>query len=171
MNTQPSFQDHFETQLDVDAPPAQVFALLDDHRRLAAHMTKASWMMAGSHMRIDMDEKEGHAAGSKIALNGTVLGLPLMVEEVVTEYGPPYSKAWQTIGMPRLLVIGPYRMGFSLSGQQGGSRLRVFIDYSPPNKGVSHLLGRLFGTWYARWCTNRMARDAAEHFQTRRASS
>ena len=166
-------QAHFETQVEIDAPPAKVFGLLDDHRRMASHMTESSWMMAGSHMTIEMDEKGGRAVGSKITLRGKILGLPLMVEEVVTEYDPPHSKAWKTIGTPRLVVVGPYGMGFSLSPRQsGGSLLRVFIDYSPPNEGgASRLLGRLFGKSYARWCTNRMARDAATQFQTRRGAS
>ena len=164
-------QHHFETQVEVDAPPAEVFDLLDDHRRLSAHMTKSSWMMAGSHMTIDMDEKQGRAAGSIITLSGRILSLSLNVKEVVTEYDYPNSKAWKTIGSPRLLVIGSYRMGFSLSSRQCGSLLRVFIDYSLPSQGVSRFLGRVFGKSYARWCTNRMARDAVMHFQTHRGSS
>ena len=122
-------------------------------------------------MTIDMDEKQGRAVGSKVTLSGSILGLSLIVEEVITEYEAPYTKAWKTIGSPRLLVIGSYSMGFSLSPRQGGSLLRVFIDYSPPSDGASRLLGRLFGKSYARWCTNRMARDATLHFQTRRGSS
>jgi hypothetical protein len=31
----------------------------------------------------------------------------------------------------------------------------------------SRWLGRLFGHYYARWCTQRMAEDAARHFQKR----
>ena len=163
------FQNRFETQAEVEAPPAEVFEFLDDHRRLSAHMTKPSWMMAGSHMTIDMDEKQGRALGSKITLGGRILGLALNVEEVVIEYNAPYTKAWKTIGSPRLLVIGSYSMGFSLSLREGGSLLRVFIDYSPPSEGAARLLGRIFGKLYARWCTNRMARDAAMHFNTRRS--
>jgi hypothetical protein len=171
MNNQALCQDHFETQVEIDAPPAEVFDLLDDQRRLSAHMMESSWMMAGSRMTIDIDEKLGRAVGSKITLSGRVLGLSLIVEEVVTTYDPPSSKSWQTIGSPRLLVIGPYRMGFSLSPLQGGSLLRVFIDYSLPGAGASGVLGRVFGRAYAKWCTNRMARDAAKHFQTRQGST
>ena len=171
MNNQGLLQEHFETQAAVNAPPAEVFELLDDHRRMVAHMTKSSWMMAGSHMTIDMDEKQGRAVGSKITLSGKILGLPLRVEEVVTEYAPPYAKSWKTIGSPRLLIMGSYGMGFALSLRQDGSQLRIFIDYSLPNEGVSRLLGRLLGKSYAKWCTNRMARDATKHFQTCRGIS
>ena len=36
---------HFEAKDEVGPPPTAVFVLLDDHRRLSAHMTKSSWMM------------------------------------------------------------------------------------------------------------------------------
>lgn len=122
-------------------------------------------------MAIEMDEKQGCAVGSKITLSGTILGLSLRVEEVVAEYDPPNAKTWRTVGSPRLLIIGAYSMGFSLSPRHGGSLLRVFIDYSPPSEGALRLLGRLFGKSYARWCTKRMARDATMHFNTRRGHS
>lgn len=175
MNTemagQTIFQHHFETQVEIAAPPAEVFDLLDDHRRLAVHMTESSWMMAGSRMTIESDEKQGRTVGSKITLSGRILGLPLMVEEVVIEHNPPYAKSWQTIGSPRLLLVGPYHMGFVLFPRPDGSLLRVFIDYSLPEAGVSAVLGRIFGRLYARWCTNRVARDAAKHFQAHRGKS
>ena len=155
---------HFETEVEIDASPEELFDLLDDHRRLSAHMTKRSWMMAGSQMTIEMDEKQGRALGSKISLSGKILGLSLKVEEVVTEYDRPHSKAWKTVGSPRLLVIGQYGMGFSLAARGERSLLRVYIDYSPPHTGVSRLLARLFGKSYAKWCTNRMAHDASVHF-------
>lgn len=168
MNDKAPLRNHFETHAEVEAPPAEVFDLLGDHRRMVAHMTESSWMLAGSHLTIQMDENQGRAVGSTIALSGKILGLLLSVEEVVTEYDPPHAKAWETIGSPRLLVIGSYRMGFALSSRQAGSLLRVFIDYSLPDEGVTRLLGLLLGKSYARWCTKRMARDAAKHFQTPR---
>ena len=171
MNNKSLLPHHFETQVEVDALPIEVFDFLDDHRRLSAHMTEPSWQMAGSSMTIGMDEKQGRALGSRITLSGSILGLSLEVEEVVTQYNPPFSKAWETVGSPRLLVIGPYGMGFSVSARQGGSLLRVFIDYSPPGAGAARVLGQLFGKSYARWCTQRMVRDAMVHFNARRSHS
>jgi hypothetical protein len=168
MNNQALLAHHFETQVEIDAPPVEVFDFLDDHRRLLAHMTEPSWQMAGSSMTIGMDKNQGRALGSRITLSGRILGLSLQVEEVVTKYNPPHSKTWETVGTPRLLVIGPYAMGFALSPRQGGWLLCVFIDYSPQGEGFCHLLGRLFSKSYAKWCTNRMACDAALHFSARR---
>ncbi len=152
---------HHRSEVDVDADARSLFALLDDHRRLAGHMEKPSLMMAGATMRVDTDALHGQAVGSVIRVNGRVLGMNLAVEEVVTERVPPLHKTWETRGEPRLLVIGPYRMGFTIAPQGDRSRLVVFIDYQLPPRGFAHGLGLLFGRAYAAWCTRRMATDAA----------
>lgn len=158
---------HCETTVNVDASPSEAFALLDDHRRLSAHMSKRSWMMAGSRMSIDMDDARGQAAGSRIRLSGTVLGLKLWVDEIVTERIPPMRKVWETTVPPRLLIIGSYQMGYSIERQGPHSRLVVFIDYALPEGFFCHWLGLMFGRFYAQWCTSRMANDAAAHFAAR----
>ncbi len=160
----PPLRFHEEAVVQVAASPQQVFDVLNDHRRLAAHMEKPSVMMAGATMHIETDARKGQALGSVIALTGRVLGLRLSVTEQVSEYAPPLRKAWETTGAPQLLVIGPYRMGFSLTPARAGSQLRVWIDYDAPAGGWSRWLGRLLGRSYARWCVQRMAADAAQAF-------
>ena len=161
----PALPFHFESDIDVNAPADAVFALLDDHSRLSAHMTQPSWMMAGSVMTLKFDAAIGRAEGAKISLHGRVLGVPLSVEEIVIERNPPSRKVWSTIGRTQLVVIGSYRMGFEIVPSVQSSHLRVFIDYAYPDGPISYWLGRLFGTFYARWCTQRMTDDAAMHFR------
>lgn len=158
------FQLHREALADIAADPAAVFAVLDDHRRLSAHMEKPSLMMAGATMKTELDSLRGQAAGSVIRMKGVMLGVSLHVEEVVTHHMPPFRKIWETRGQPRLLVIGHYRMGFELSPIAVGARLRVWIDYSPPAGFAGRWLGKLLGQLYADWCVTRMARDAIEFF-------
>jgi hypothetical protein len=155
---------HAENSVQVDASAAALFAYLDDHRNLSAHMSKSSWMMVGSSMSLDLDEADGRATGSRISLRGRVLGLPLSVDEVVTVRAPPARKTWQTVGRPKLVVIGPYRMGFEITPDGDKAALRVFIDYALPEPPASTWPGRMFGGAYARWCTSRMTSDAAAHF-------
>jgi hypothetical protein len=154
------------SEADVAAQPEELFALLDDHARLASHMEKPTLMTMGSVFHIETDSLRGRTMGSVIRMSGTVLGARLSVEEVVTEYRPPLSKAWETSGEPRLLVVGAYRMGFDIAPRDGGSRLTVFIDYNLPAHGISRLLGRMFGQWYASWCTRRMTEDAVSSFRS-----
>jgi hypothetical protein len=171
---QPNFPHHAESQGQVQAPAGPVFEHLDDHTRMSVHMNQRSWLMGWSRMKLSLDEQAGRATGSRMHLEGRVLGVQLSLEEVVTEHRPPARKVWMTVGAPRLLVIGAYRMGFVLvaagaGGQGAGSEhvtLTVFIDYALPEQGLSRLLGRIFGRWYARWCTQRMVTDAQAAFAT-----
>src|SRR5215211_4920795 len=151
------YSHHEESSVVIDAPPEQVFGALDDHRRLSSHMNAPSWRTAGAKMKTLVDEQLGRSVGSHIALRGRVLGIRLFVEEVITAHEPPRRKSWETIGSPRLLVIGPYRMSFEVDRAVTGTHLRVSIDYELPARGIARVLGRLFGGIYARWCTRQMA--------------
>jgi hypothetical protein len=106
------FPFHFESKVEVNASADAVFLFLDDPKRLSAHMSKSSWMMAGSRMLIELDAAEGRSVGSTIRLSGGMLSISIGVEEAVTERTPPLRKVWETKGAPRLLVIGHYRMGY-----------------------------------------------------------
>ena len=157
---------HCESIRIVAGTAESVFSLLDDHNRLAGHMSQTSWMMAGTKMNIELDAAKGRATGSRIELRGRVLGVSIHVAEVVTEHQPPHRKAWETTGTPRLLVIGHYMMGFEIAPQGPSSRLRVFIDYDLPARVPERWLGFLLGGFYARWCTQSMANDAAAYFSS-----
>jgi hypothetical protein len=56
--------------------------------------------------------------------------------------------------------MGGYRMGFDVTPDPAGSRLRVFIDYATREGWIA----RGLGTWYARWCVEHMVQDAVRHF-------
>jgi hypothetical protein len=161
-----SYPFHAESSTRIRASAERVFAHLDDHSRLSAHMARRSWRMGWGRMYLQLDERRGRAVGSRIRLEGRVFGVRLALEEVVVEYEPPTRKVWETVGTPRLLVIGSYRMGFSLAPAAGATRaedeatLTVFVDYALPARGVSRILGRLFGRAYAQWCCSRMVADA-----------
>jgi hypothetical protein len=157
------FPFHYETSVPLDASPEAAFAYLDDFRQLSAHMEKPSAMMMGSKMSISTDALEGRAPGSRVHMGGKILAMNLSLDEVVTERQPPLRKAWRTVDA-KLLVIGPYQLGFGLSPSGDRSMLRVFIDYALPDGTLGRWLGRLFGAAYARWCTEKMATDAAAHF-------
>lgn len=157
---------HFESEARIRASSDALFSYLDDPRRLSSHMSKSSWMMFGSRMDIQVDEAEAHAVGSRIRLSGHVLGIRTHVDETVIERTPPFRKTWETIGMPRLLVIGAYRMGFEIRPESNYSLLRVLIDFAIPERRPARWLGYTFGRWYARWCTSRMVNDAAKHFES-----
>lgn len=155
---------HSACSVFVQGTVEQVFAYIDDHKRFSSHMGQPSWKMGGGNMEITMDADAGQRVGSRIRLAGRVLGMALWVDEIVVVREPPRQKVWETTGSPRLLVIGHYRMGFTVAPHGTGSQLRVFIDYDLPDSAPARLLGRLLGKYYADWCTGQLALDTKKNF-------
>jgi hypothetical protein len=89
---QSAFPYHAESRGRLQAPAGRVFAHLDDHTRLSAHMSRRSWRMGWGRMDLHLDERAGRAVGSRIRLEGRILGVWLALEEVVTEHAPPTRK-------------------------------------------------------------------------------
>ena len=155
---------HDQSEAIIKAPQVEVFAYLDDQTRLAAHMEKRSMMMLGGRMIYEFDAAKGRAVGSVIRMGGSFLGIPLFVEELVTERISPTRKRWETRGPQRMLVIDSYAMGFETRLIGEGTGVRVFIDYQLPHSLPGRWLGLLFAPFYARWCVSRMVKDASRHF-------
>lgn len=155
---------HHEASGFVTATPAALFAHLDDPLLLSGHMRQPSLAMMGTTMRVGTDALGGKAVGSVIRMEGRVLGIALGLEEAVSRREPPFYKAWDTLGEPRLLVIGAYRMGFRIGAAEGGSLLTIFIDYALPAARGMRWLARPLAPLYARWCCARMLRDAQHAF-------
>ena len=161
---------HNESSAAVSASVQDVFAFVDDHKRLASHMSEPSWQMGGGRMETTLDDQRAQSVGSHIRMTGRVLGVALSLDEVVSERQPPTRKAWETVGEPQLLIIGSYRMGFDVTPRGTDSMLRVFIDYELPTRPLQHFLGLVFAKYYAQWCTQRMVHDAVQHFTTEERS-
>ena len=165
------YPNHDEAGAHVGVPAAEVFAFLDQHSQLSAHMGKSSWMMGGGRMEMTTDEGKFQKLGSRLRLAGKAFGIAVFLEEVVTEYVAPRAKAWETIGTPKLLVIGNYRMGFDIMDEVAGSHVRVFVDYDLPRGSITRLLGWLLSGLYARWCVKSMAAEAEKRFAPQSAGA
>lgn len=157
------FPKHYEEASVVSAPLKEVFAFANDHTKLASHMNKSSMMMGGGKMETIVDEGKGQKLGSHIEMKGSVLGLNLYIDEVITEYKPPFRKVWETVGRPKLVIIGNYQLGFELSEAGDKSMFKVFINYDLPTGG-SRFLGLVFGKMYAKWCVRQMIDSVARAF-------
>jgi hypothetical protein len=159
-----SYGAHYETQTTINAPADLVFEYLDDFEQLGAHMTRSSWMMAGSKMSYEFDDGKGRRLGSQVRILGSFLGLKLEIGEQVIDRVPAHRKTWQTVGNPRMFILAQYRMGFSLQALPRSCLVTAHIDYSLPTKGYRRLLGQLAGGVYARWCVRNVLDQAAAHF-------
>lgn len=118
-------------------------------------------------METKVDAQKGQKVGAHIKMSGRVLGINLFLDEVITKYEPPTLKVWETVGDPKLLVIGPYQMGFEVEPQSETSRIKVFINYCLPMSAKTRWLGYLFGSMYAKWCVQQMLVTVKEHFKVK----
>lgn len=159
-----SYERQYSEAALLDATAGEVFAFADDFTKLSSHMAGSSMMMMGSSMKTSLDAGRGQAVGSHVVMTGRMLGIDLSLEEVVREREPPRRKEWETVGSPRLLVIGSYRLGFEISSVGGRAELRVFIGYNLPSSPGQRFLGRFVGPVYARWCVRQMVNDARRQF-------
>jgi len=155
---------HEEARCEVAASPTNVFEHIDQPQRLSAHMSRKSWRLAGMSMSIETDAKGGRAIGSHMWLHGAMPGVSLAVECVVVGRRAPKFKEWETVGTPRLLVIGPYRMAVRIDPHNARSTVTIAIDYAMPTEGWQRLLAHALGRIYARWCVRQMARDLVIRF-------
>lgn len=154
----------YEARAFVGATPAQVFDFLDDHQRLVSHMSQSSWSMGGGRMTLTADAGQGRVVGSRLRLTGRAFGIHLDVEEEIVERAPSRRKIWRTIGEPRLLIIGQYKLGFELAPAVNGTQARIFIDYELPTGSLARWAGLALASAYAKWCVDRMIGDTVRHF-------
>lgn len=126
---------HFEARCDLPATAQAVFAGLDDQSRLAAYMAKPSPMMGDGSMTYEFDAGRGMVIGSPIKMGGPAFGLTLFVDGVVTERDPPRRKVWKTVGVPRLLIIGGYEMGFAPEPRASHCRRRACVRFHLGTQG------------------------------------
>lgn len=155
---------HYEESTIIPSSPDKIFNYVDDHSRFSSHMSKSSWMMGGGSIKVFTDEDHGQKVGSHIRLSGSAFGIPIALDEVVSRYEPPYTKIWETVGTPKLLIIGHYVMGIKIKSQGNQSLLRVFINYDLPTTNT--WLGKLFSGFYAKWCVQQMINGVRNEFST-----
>jgi len=157
-----TYMRHYHKSIVLPVTPEQAFDYTNDHARFSSHMNDSSWMMMGSKMKITTDDMLGKTIGSHIFMEGSIFGIPLFVDEVVTEYKRPNIKTWKTEKVRNLLIIGQYSMKIEIFPQGNNSLLRVSINYDLPDK--HRWFGILFGSYYAHWCVQQMIVGAKKYF-------
>ena len=157
------YERHYEDSVFILAGAAEIFAFIDHHTHLSSHMNKSSWMMGGGRMETSVDDRHGQEVGSHIRMNGRFFWIMLSLDEVITRREPPRAKVWETVGTPKLLVVGHYRMTVKIEPRGDGSLLRVSIDYDLPTENL--WLGKLFSGIYAKWCVQQMIKDVYNHLR------
>lgn len=155
------YQRHYEDSSLIPAPVEDVFDYIDDHSNYYSHVIKFARLMGGD-MEIRFDDGSARRTGSHVYLEGKLFGKSLSLEEVITDREPPHSKSWETVGVPKFLIIGQYRYELQIEQEGEATLLRVSFSYDPPS-GRSRLR-RAIGDIYAEKCAKEMVKVAHSHF-------
>ncbi len=107
-----------EHNVVIQRPPADVFA------RVADVETWPAWNETAREARITSPGRRG--VGATFQLTGQVLGRPLQVDHVVTEYEPHHRFAARTLSGP-FQATGTY----VLDPVDGGTRLTLVMEGEP----------------------------------------
>jgi hypothetical protein len=94
---------------------------------------------------------------------GQLPGLPLRVDEIIDTYEPGRKKSWRSVGVPRLLVLGRYRMGFEVCPRADETDVLVYVEWDPL-PGWRGALLRGAARRYAAWFVDSAVRGAQGAF-------
>lgn len=92
-----SYQYSADSRVRVQASAEALFDYLDDHRRVAGHMSQPSMMILNGRMSYEFDQAEGREIGGRIRMTGAFLGVRLGVQETIIERRPPFRRRRRTV--------------------------------------------------------------------------
>lgn len=132
----------FVKETTIDAPPEAVFRFHESPDALT------SLIPPWEQMRV-VESAGSLQPGSKVVLQGSLLGIPLQWKALHTEYDPPHLFADRQESGPFAAWYHRHRF---LDNGQGGTILRDEVEYEVP----LGWLGSLCGGWFVRRKLERM---------------
>ena len=122
-------------------------------------------MMMGGKMEMERLPGPEKGVGAGFRWTGRVLGFSLDFTETVTLWKENEKKVWETIGSPKLIILGWYRMRLVTEARGNGTRASLQIEYAPPEGFFYKLLSKALAGWYADWCLSRMLGDTKKSLE------
>ena len=141
------------------ASPEEVFDCLDDLGITGMHMTKSSMPMMGGKMDLEFLTEQKKGLHTKYRWTGKVLWWNLDFTVLVTNWIRGKEKAWETIGVTKLIIYSWFRMNLKIKEVPEGSAAQLSISYEKPNGFFNQILCFLLGSWYCKWCIKNMLSD------------
>lgn len=148
----------------INAPLEIVFARMDDLSKTGMHMSNSSMMMMGSKLMLEQLPGPSQGLGASFHWSGSVMGMPIDITETVTKWVVNKEKIWETIGTPKIIILGWYRMILKTEAVKEGTEASLQIDYTKPRGAFRIILYYLLSHWYCNWCLNNMLNDTKIHF-------
>lgn len=155
-----------------DAATEDVFKCIDNLGVTGMHMTKSSWMMMGSKLKLDYLTEQHNGLGTKYRWTGKMMGMVMDFTVEVTKWLEGKEKTLETVGESRMLIYSWYQMHLTTTPMfNKGTKAELSITYKKPKGLINNILCLLFADWYCNWCLKQMLGDAKNTLGTMKLNS
>lgn len=155
-----------------DAAPEDVFKCIDNLGVSGMHMTKSSWMMMGSKLKLEYLTEQHNGLGTKYKWTGKMMGITMDFTVEVTQWVEGKEKIWETVGEAKMIIYSWFQMQLTTTPMfNKGAKAELSITYKKPKGFLNNILCFLFADWYCNWCLKKMLGDAKETLYVLKSSS
>ncbi|HET9056354.1 MAG TPA: hypothetical protein VFN30_05845 [Chitinophagaceae bacterium] len=155
-----------------DAAPGDVFKFIDNLGVTGMHMTKSSWMMIGSKLKLDYLTEQHNGPGTKYRWTGKMMGIKMDFTVEVTQWIEGKEKIWETVGKAKMIIYSWFQMHLTTAPMfNKGTKAELSITYKKPKGLLNNILCFLFADWYCKWCLKQMLGDAKKSLNAMKSSS
>ena len=154
-------------EIIIHSSPQKVFSFMDNLSKTGMHMSENSMMMMGSKLILEQLSGPLQGVGATFHWYGKVMGMSIDITETVTKWTENHEKIWETIGTPKIILLGWYRMILKTEPAKEGTLASLQIDYTPPSGLFHNILYFFLSHYYCNWCLNNMLNDSKKIFEKR----
>ena len=143
----------------IHSDPEKVFAYMDNIGNTGMHMTKSSIPMMGSKLKLLQLSENATGLDSRYRWFGKMFGLTMDFTIAVTKWIKNKEKIWGTIGKPKMIILGWYKMRLVVSPEEYNTKATLSISYTKPKNIFFRVISFFLAPWYANWCLTNMLQD------------
>jgi hypothetical protein len=155
-----------------DAAPEDVFKCIDNLGVTGMHMTKSSWMMMGSKLKLEYLTEQHNGLGAKYSWTGKMMGMTMDFTVEVTQWVEGKEKTWETVGEAKMIIYSWFQMHLTTTPMfNKGAKAELSITYKKPKGLLNNILCFLFADWYCHWCIKQMLGGAKKALNIMKSSS
>lgn len=145
--------------------PEKAFAYMDNIGNTGMHMTKSSMPMMGSKLELKQLSENATGLNSKFRWFGKMMGFTMDFTVVVTKWIKDKEKVWETIGEPKMIILGWYKMHLVLSPEGKNTKAELSLAYTKPTGLFFKFIAFFLAPFYANWCLNNMLQDSKKFLE------
>lgn len=153
----------YYTSILIPVPQSEVFHFMDDIRNMGMHMGKSSMAMMGNKLTLEIFSEHSYGPDVYYRWYGKIFWMTVDFTVKVTKWIKDKQKVWGTVGKAKLIVVGSFKMFFSLEELNKRTKIILGIEASRPEGKFYRFLYFILGKLYCKWCVQKMITDTKKH--------